>query len=62
MSDNAKRHLLSAAVTFLTAFLVAIAPGIGDVQFTSAGLFALLLVGARAGVKAFMEWAVGRNF
>ncbi len=46
----------------LTAFLVAIAPGIGDVQFTSAGLFALLLVGARAGVKAFMEWAVGRNF
>jgi len=49
------RFAISSAVTFITAFGLAILPMVGDVAFDKAAIFGLIVVGARAGVKALSE-------
>lgn len=53
------RYAISSAVTFLTAFGVAVLPFIGDVELEQGALFALAIVGVRAGVKALSEYLLG---
>lgn len=53
------RFVISSAVTFVTAFGLAVLPMLGDVEYTKGAVFALILVGARAGVKAVSEGLFG---
>jgi hypothetical protein len=55
---NYKRHIISAAITFIAAFLVTIAPEVGNLTVdsaTSSAVWGLVFVGFRAGVKALVE-------
>lgn len=54
-----KRHLFSAFVTFITAFclyFVTVIDSITMESFTDGSFVALAFVGARAGIKALMEY------
>lgn len=56
--SNTKRHIISAAVTFVSSFLLAVLPVISDPSWSYTGkaaVFALLAVGIRAGIKTVWE-------
>ena len=55
ITADTKRHIISAALTFVTAFVVTIAPVIDTISaesFENGAFWALVLTGARAGIKA----------
>ena len=55
MNENLKKEYVSMAITFVAAFFVAIGGELavnGEIALTTSGLFALLLTGVRAAVKA----------
>ena len=58
MDTTIKSHLKSAIVTFVSAVLVTLATQLSagiPIEWTTTGLFSLLLVAGRAGVKALFE-------
>lgn len=58
MSEAQKKHLISAAITFVATFLVTLGlqmESASTVQFTSASVLALLFSAGRAGIKAAAE-------
>lgn len=59
MSTTVKRYLVSSLVTFVSGFCIAILPVIEKLNFEDLGegaILGLIFVGARAGIKALMEW------
>lgn len=61
MSKNTKRYLVSSLITFISSFLLAITPLVDQLTVDNIGrsaIFAILIVGVRAGVKAVSEWFV----
>lgn len=59
MSKNTKRHLISAGLTFLTAFGVAILPMIETIELNdlkTGAVYGVIFTAARAGVKALFEY------
>lgn len=55
-NDKLKEFAWSSLTTFLAAFLLAIAPVVGEAPMDAAFWIALLIAGARAGVKAVMQY------
>jgi hypothetical protein len=55
MSEKIKEYLWSSTTTFVAAFLFAVAPLIGGAPLDKAALFAILMAGVRAGVKAVLQ-------
>lgn len=56
-----KRHIISALVTFVTAFSIyflTVIDGVTTASFTDGTLIALVFVGVRAGVKALLEYII----
>lgn len=49
-------YLKSSVITFIAAFAASTIPFIGGVSADKASIIALILVGARAGVKALFEY------
>lgn len=61
ISEKLKAHLISAGVTFLAAFAVAIIPHIDTISlegFKDGTAIAIVFTAARAGVKALFEFAI----
>lgn len=59
MSTTVKRYLISSLVTFISGFCIAILPVIENLNFEDLGegvIWGIIFVGARAGVKALIEW------
>lgn len=63
MLDKIKRYAVSSFVTFLAGFGMALAPFLNDLtleKLKSGGLFGLLFIGVRGGLKllveAFLVW------
>lgn len=60
MNQDIKRHLISAAHTFVAAFVLAIGPLVASADLsqgvTKAIAVSIVLAGARAGVKAMFEY------
>jgi hypothetical protein len=54
-----KRYLLSSTITFVTGFSIAVLPTLGSLAWDKSAIFALFVVGLRAGFKALGEWMVG---
>lgn len=50
-----KRHLISALQTFVAGFLLGISPLISSENIGKATVFALVMAGVRAGIKALYE-------
>lgn len=57
MNETQRRYLISSLVTFLTTAIVTIGLMLeqGPVEWTGAFLFSVLMVAARAGVKAVVQ-------
>lgn len=58
MSDKIKQEAVSIFITFLSSFLLAIAASIqaqGTVLWSTTVIMAIIVAGARAGVKAVVE-------
>lgn len=57
MSNETKRQLISAGITFISMFILTVIPVFTDPTFTLTGatITALLLTGVRSGVKAVYE-------
>ena len=61
MSENTKRHLKSAGLTFLAGFVLAVAPMLNDMSWEwtgKAALLAFLFTGVRGGLKPLWELAL----
>ena len=57
-NDTIKRYAISSGVTFATTFLTILATNIASITpetFTTAGIASILMVAARAGIKATVE-------
>lgn len=52
MSDKFKEFAWSSITTFIVSFAFAIAPLIGNSPLNKAAVFAIVMVGVRAGLKA----------
>jgi hypothetical protein len=50
-----KEYFWSSITTFLAAFFLAVAPLVGGVPLDKAALFAVVMAGVRAGVKAVLQ-------
>ncbi len=58
MSNDTKRHIISALVTFSTGFLLAILPVIEHItlnNLSTALVFAVVMAGLRGGIKYLVE-------
>lgn len=58
MNTTLKRHLISAGVTFLSAFLLVIATNLSAdsiINWDSAAIVSLLITAIRAGLKGIVE-------
>lgn len=55
MNKTTKRHLISAGVTFLSAFLLVISTDLSIDALDKASIFALIVTAFRTGVKALAE-------
>lgn len=55
MNSVVKEYLWSAMITFTTAFLAAILPNLGGLAMEQGAIFALVAVGARAGLAALIN-------
>lgn len=61
MSENTKRHIISALITFAGSFLAFVIPSLLDPNWAYTGkaaIASLLVAGMRAGVKAVWELPV----
>jgi hypothetical protein len=61
MNPKLRSELISAGVTFLAAFLIAVGGELsisGDASFTVNAIFAIVMTGVRAGVKALSTLVV----
>jgi len=56
MNKTTKRHLISALITFLSAFLLVIANNLSIDMVDTASIFALFVTATRAGIKALVEF------
>lgn len=56
MKDKIIEFAWSSVTTFAAAFLFAVVPVIGGAPMDKAALFAIVLVGVRAGVKAVLQY------
>jgi hypothetical protein len=56
MSDKIKEYGWSSITTFVAAFAFAIAPLVGGAPLDKAALFAIVMVGVRAGTKAVFQY------
>lgn len=64
MSKKQKKWLVSSAVTFFTAFGIAVLPLIDTLSYDTlerSAVFALIFVGLRAGIKALIEYLVSKT-
>lgn len=50
-----KEYAWSGFITFITAFLIAVAPQVGSASIDQAAVFGILLAGLRAGVSAIIN-------
>ena len=57
-SDKLKEFFWSSATTFIATFLITVAPMIADAPMDTAFWVALVVTGARAGVKAVMQYVM----
>lgn len=58
MTDTMKRHVLSAVITVVSAYILTLGVMVSTgtpIEWTAAGLFALLLAAARGTLKALAE-------
>ena len=58
MNETLKRHIISAILTFVSGFALAILPVIDQITLESmqnGAVFGVIFVGIRAGVKALLE-------
>lgn len=61
MNETLRKELISAAITFISAFLIGIGGELsvnGFTTFTASAIFALLMAGVRAGVKGLSTLVV----
>ena len=56
MMSSYKEYLKSSLITFVSAFLLAVVPFIGDMEWNKAVVSALIFAGVRAGVKAVAQY------
>lgn len=50
-----REYLWSALITFVAAFGTAVLPGLGGLQMEQGAIFALIMVGIRAGTAALIN-------
>lgn len=65
VSPSIKRHLVSASISFITAFSVAILPLIDHLTIENVGMgagFAVLFTALRAGIKAVFEGIASKAY
>lgn len=61
MNETTKRYLVSSLITFLTGFALAVLPVMDSLTLDNVqggALLGVLFMGARAGFKALIEFAV----
>lgn len=51
-----KDIIKSSVITFISTFAFAVLPMLGDTSFDKSAIFALMMVGIRAGVKALFAY------
>jgi len=56
MNDKLKEYFWSSLTTFVATFLLTVAPEIGGAPMEAGFWLALAMTGARAGVKAVMQY------
>ena len=64
MNQDLKRHLISAAITFSSAFLLIIATNLSAdsiINWNSTAIISLFVTAARSGLKAIVESLVQTN-
>lgn len=64
MNNKTKKWLISSAVTFVTGFIIVIAPMLNDLDLNSLGwatFSGILFAGIRGGVKYLAEFLVSEK-
>lgn len=55
MNKTTKRHLISAGITFISAFLLAFASNLSVDSLDRTAIFSLCITATRAGIKGLAE-------